>query len=406
MPPRRVRYIVLTFTAITTLILLLRYTDKWKPIPIADFSTTGSILQQELASLEADVPANRTSPSSNTKYAPGRPIPNHSYSRIIVVPKKKTEDTSWLDEELPDTPKAVYVVDDWWAPLRPPKNKGNEAMVYLSYIIDHYDKLPDISIFIHAHRSAWHNNDLLDADTAMMIKHLSSARVIREGYMNLRCQWYPGCPGWLHLDAQTEDEEKKEEVLVADAWLELFPHDPRPEVLGQPCCSQFALSRERIKEIPLKEYVRLRKWIINTKLRNSMSGRIFEYLWQYLWTGSATVCPSMHACYCDGYGTCFASEEKFQEWFQMRYYIRQDEWRLLGWELQEQTYEELMRRRRVKEAEQVLRGTEEQMSGLRQNIDERWIVLDKWREEALKYGQDPAVRAKIAGREWREGDGY
>ncbi|KAF2435406.1 hypothetical protein EJ08DRAFT_580594 [Tothia fuscella] len=406
MAPRRSRYIVLAFLAIFLITFLSHYRDKWKHVAINDFAATGSILQQELDSLSADIPGNRTPPDSNTKYPHGKPIPNHEYTRMIVVPKKKAEDTTWLDTELPDTPKAVYVVDDWWAPLRPPKNKGNEAMVYLSYIIDFYDKLPDISVFIHAHRSAWHNNDLLDADTAMMIKHLSSARVIREGYMNLRCQWYPGCPGWLHLDAQKENEEKKEEVLVKGAWMELFPHDPMPPVLGQPCCSQFALSRDRIREVPLKEYVRLRKWILNTKLRNSMSGRIFEYLWQYLWTGSATICPSMHVCYCDGYGACFKNETKFQEWFEMRYYIRQDEWRLLGWELQEATFADLISKGRRKEAALVERGSEEQMKALKGKIDERWIVLDSWRGGALEYGKDPQVRARLAGREWREGDGY
>jgi hypothetical protein len=406
---RRKRYLFLVFTVIVALFLFLQskdLRDRWNLPDPKEMRWGGTILQQELDSLQADVPENRITPSS-TKYNPGIPLPNYNYTRMIVVPKTKAEDTAWLDEELPDTPKAVYVVDDRKAPLHPPKNKGNEAMVYLSYIIDHYEKLPDVSIFIHAHRYTWHNNDLLDADTAMMIKHLSSSRVIREGYMNLRCQWYPGCPDWLHpKSAKEEDSEKKEEILVAKAWLEIFPHDPVPDALGQPCCSQFALSRDRILAIPLKEYERLRTWLLKTKLQNSMSGRIFEYLWMYLWTGSPIICPTMHACYCDGFGACFTSEEKFQEWFQSRYYVRQDEWELLGWELQEQVYEEYVQRGRLKEAAVVPRGTPERMRDLKASIDERWITLDVWRDVALKNGKDPETRAKIAGREWKEGDGF
>jgi hypothetical protein len=409
MIPRRRRYIVFASLSIAALFLLLQskeLRERWKMPDPSTLKWGGTILQQELDSLQADVPENRIAPTS-TKYKPGVPLPNHNYTQIIVVPKMKAEDISWLEQELPDTPKAVYVVDDRRAPLHPPKNKGNEAMVYLSYIIDHYHKLPDISVFIHAHQYAWHNNDILNADTAVMLQYLSAPRVIREGYMNLRCQWYPGCPGWLHpKSAKEEDSEKKEEILVAKAWAELFPHDPVPETLGQPCCSQFAVSRDRIMAVPLKEYERLRNWLLKTKLKNSISGRIFEYLWQYLWTGSPIICPSMHACYCDGYGACFDSEEKFQEWFQLRYYIRQDEWELLSWELQEEEYENYVKRGRLKQAALVPRGGEERMKELKESIDERWITLAAWREVAFRNGDDAATRARIAGREWKEGDGF
>ena len=58
----------------------------------------------------------------------------------------------WLEKEIPDQPTAIYVVDDPYAPLHPPKNKGHEVMVYLTYIIDHYDELADVTMFMHAHQ--------------------------------------------------------------------------------------------------------------------------------------------------------------------------------------------------------------------------------------------------------------
>ena len=58
----------------------------------------------------------------------------------------------WLQKEIPDQPTAIYVVDDPSAPLHPPKNKGHEVMVYLTYIIDHYDELADVTMFMHAHQ--------------------------------------------------------------------------------------------------------------------------------------------------------------------------------------------------------------------------------------------------------------
>lgn len=127
------------------------------------------------------------------------------YSKTVVIPKLESEDTNWIQEELGDLlhpngalQTALYTVDNYTpGELHPPKNKGHEVMVYLTYMIDHYEDLPDVSIFMHSHRYAWHNNDLLDQDAAQMIRYLSAERVTREGYMNLRCHWDPGCPSWL-----------------------------------------------------------------------------------------------------------------------------------------------------------------------------------------------------------------
>jgi hypothetical protein len=93
-----------------------------------------------------------------------------------------------------------------------PKNKGRESMAYLTYIIDHYNKLADIEIFLHSDQFAWYNNDLLDDDSAKVVKALSDAYVLRVGYLNLRCHHEPGCSDWLYID-------KLESEL--DDWLKL-----------------------------------------------------------------------------------------------------------------------------------------------------------------------------------------
>jgi hypothetical protein len=40
--------------------------------------------------------------------------------------------------------------------------KGNEASAYLEYIINNYENLPDICIFVHGHRNSWHNKENID----------------------------------------------------------------------------------------------------------------------------------------------------------------------------------------------------------------------------------------------------
>ena len=129
-------------------------------------------------------------PIALTEFKTGtvKPI-GESYTKMIVVPRTK-EDVAWLDENFGGDKhihSSIYNVDNSSADLHPPKNKGHEVMIYLSYIIDNYDNLSDVNIFMHSHRYSWHNDELLDHDAVQMISRLSAERVQREGYMNMRC---------------------------------------------------------------------------------------------------------------------------------------------------------------------------------------------------------------------------
>jgi hypothetical protein len=303
------------------------------------------------------------------------------YSKTVVVGKLKGESVDWLDE-VPDIRKVVYAVDDERAALRVPKNKGNEAMVYLSYIIDHYDNLSDINIMMHAHRWAWHNNDLLDNDSAATLRRLDPARVQRDGYANLRCQWHPGCTSWLDTHARRPDEHRAEETALRAAWAALFPAHALPDALAQACCSQLAVSRERLRSLPRGEYERMRRWLAGTALADAVAGRVFEYAWQYVWAGRAVLCPGQHACHCGLYGACFAGEDGFQDWFRVRQDVRRGE-------------------EDIAELEAAARGApnasvEQRLTVLRKSVKTQWMTLLQKRDEAFRNGADPAFRARIA----------
>lgn len=255
----------------------------------------------------------------STKFRYGTPKPpGSSYSRTIVVPRLMNDDTSWIEDELPGMDTAIYIANDPTAALHPPTNKGHEVMIYLTYIIDHYFNLPDIIIFMHAHRWTHHNLELLGYDSAEMVRRLSNDYVARQGYVNMRCRWYPGCPEWLHPGDTQEVLAKQEAVVLSNCWRELFPSDPLPEALGQGCCAQFAVSKNRVLSIPLSRFVFYRDWILKTPLSDYVSGRIWEYLWQFLFTGRTVYCPSEHACHCFGFGVCFGGDAQYQEFEEIR----------------------------------------------------------------------------------------
>ena len=237
---------------------------------------------------------------------------------VLVVASLKEEDTSWVARELPDIKNAIYTVDDPQAALTVPVNKGHESISYLSWVIDQYNDLPDITIFVHSHQVAYHNNDLLDSDMPKMVRRLNHAHVQREGYFNLRCHHEPGCPDWIHTNKTEQDTNRKEEVVFAKIWQDLHPGKPMPSVLSVPCCSQFAASRDKLRTIPLDEWKRYRKWLIDTDLDDELSGRVWEYTWHYILTRKAELCPSMYSCYCQGYHICFPSEKRFDAWFSRR----------------------------------------------------------------------------------------
>jgi hypothetical protein len=314
----------------------------------------------------------------------------HDITRTLVIPRLAEEDIGWVAQFLGgDTllTRAVYTVDDPRADLTVPENKGHEVMVYLTYIIDHFHNLSDVTMFMHSHQIAWHNNDLMDSSAVDMIRRLSSQKVLRDGYMNLRCHLDPGCPDHIHpvLDKESSDDTLNipETVVIGKAWLELFPNAAAPpKVLSQPCCAQFALSKDRIQTIPLAQYVFYRDWLLHTSLADNLSGRVWEYVWQYIFAGVEEFCPMESICYCDGYGICFEGEAEYQQWFELRKESRA---------LQEE----------LNNGDGNINAAE--IMGVIAHIS---LDLQNRKNEAFERGKDPRIRALIAGRPWKEGDGF
>ncbi len=254
--------------------------------------------------------------TSRPIFSPGTPKPaGQAYTKALVVARTSVEDVAWIDEplNLDGTGKTVaeewaihrYTTDDpilepdldpdinpgtsadrdrlrsTTTDFHTPLNKGREVMAYLTYIIDHYSRLADITVFMHAHRSSWHDNQF-DLNAVATLSRLNLDRVARLGFVNLRCDWNPGCPEHIRPGTTEYDLFKPEQAIFARAWDELFPLEEMPEVLSQPCCAQFALTAERIRGRPLGMYVWVRDWVLMTELEDSISGRVLEYVYQYV----------------------------------------------------------------------------------------------------------------------------
>lgn len=222
-----------------------------------------------------------------------------SDDKIVVVASVSGDDTNWL-ETLP-IPYALYVTDDPYSRYKVPLNRGNEAMVYLTYICDHYYTLPKTMAFIHSHQSSWHN-DAFDGDMAQALQHLNWTNVERHGFFNLRCSTQPGCPVEIVTSHITSGRET--EAAFSSAWRHAFqPYlGAVPDVVGTACCAQIAVSAKQVHTLPLRFYEHVRQWLIDSELNSATSGRVLEYAWHIMFGKPHVWCEDENVCRCLVYG--------------------------------------------------------------------------------------------------------
>jgi hypothetical protein len=213
----------------------------------------------------------------------------------------------------------IYVADDPNSPI--PMNKGDEAMVYLSYLIDNYDALPDLMVFMHAGRTSWHNNAILHFKSEPMVRRLRRSFVRDQGFVNLLCDESFRCANLFKATDQgypayilTRERHGKGSLesqydKFQEVWDAIFPSQPIPLSLGCPDGAQFALTRQTARGVPLDRLKALRQWIIDTQLKSFQAGGVFERTWHMIFQGTSNsvACYIPHECFCSLYGICFAT---------------------------------------------------------------------------------------------------
>lgn len=117
----------------------------------------------------------------------------------------------------------------------------------------------------------------------MVLRNFQVPYLEQEGYVNLRCAWQLGCPNEIK-PYENDPREKQQQGHAGNSYYHAFKEifgEARevPHEVGVSCCAQFALTRDKIREIPRSEYVRLREWLAKTPLLDSISGRVMEYSW-------------------------------------------------------------------------------------------------------------------------------
>jgi hypothetical protein len=216
-----------------------------------------------------------------------------------------------VPDQLPDWEHWAYSADpelpiDEAIPLE--YDRGNEANAYLTFIIDNYHDLPDITLFMHPHENwdtgGWHIDNPGESN-AWYVQNLRLGFIQRRGYSNLRCMKDPGCAyfAFLREGRDVEDEfHAPYDFVFRENWPVLFPGVPTPPVIASVCCAQFAVSKARILERPRADYVRIWTWLMDTDIEDHYSGSLLEYTWQYIFGEEPDYCKDDRKCACDLYG--------------------------------------------------------------------------------------------------------
>lgn len=212
-------------------------------------------------------------------------------------------------------------------PLYIVPNRAVESLAYVAAILDldwsDTDTMPDLLVFIHAHRTAWHT--ILSQE--LFLKRLAafppSPTVINDiynGYVPFNCLEKELSPQSFvntrnyDANADTLTAERWRENLVGtvrQAWREVFQKHlgDIPDLIELPCCASFITTKEAIQSRSRQFYVDLRDWMLNgvgngPTMNDKQQGLSVEMTWGLIFAGKAIIDVDQEQCLCGAYSVC------------------------------------------------------------------------------------------------------
>jgi len=212
------------------------------------------------------------------------PVPNatleaHLPRRTLVV-ARYDEDVSWL-QHLPKNIDVIMYQSSDPSSAHYVENFGNEASKYLSYIVEHYDALPEVLAFVQAGRQDWH--DVLPKD--VMLRGWNWERVQENGGLVFmptsapcliedrdkmspvqeQAQLLLQQPSKTHGQCMDVKEHMPKQMdAIKEAWPSTFESElgSLPARWLTHCCAQFEVTRDAIRRHSLSFYQEVLEWTL------------------------------------------------------------------------------------------------------------------------------------------------
>jgi len=176
----------------------------------------------------------------------------------------------WVNEIRKGIQSFVYTSNDLMTNYTHVCNRGADSSHYLSFILDHYNNLPERTVFCHDHRSNWTQEYPLPE----IINNLNwnAAQYFSIG---ARCNYWTCIPF---------DEKPHHINAMKRNWHILEPYLVYPDKLTYFAGTQFCVHRDLIRQYPKSFYEHCREWVYSVDEAEWFIGRFFEYTWHYIFT--------------------------------------------------------------------------------------------------------------------------
>lgn len=207
----------------------------------------------------------------------------HMKKNTVVV-AHYDKDISWIDEiEDKDVQIEIYSNSGEYASLKrkvvefkSESNYGADAHLYLSYIIENYENLPDNILFLQHHRNDWSQ----DFDAPKIVD------MIRWDYNDFFNVGSRGHYNRLFIQGDYGHGSPKD--WLRNSWHIFEGKFDFPEEIFYYAGGQFKVSRSSILQHTKEFYQRLDSWLKSTDYPYWISARVFEYTWHLIFTGNPT----------------------------------------------------------------------------------------------------------------------
>jgi hypothetical protein len=192
---------------------------------------------------------------------------------INVVVSRYNRNTDFVKKlEKYDTCIMIYDKENPLNPYNVPINKGTEASVYLKYIIDNYDNLPEFTFFIHDEDYSWHHTGSIEE---RFLEAIDSNQL----YYNINN---------YKFRPYSDIKEKAELMEWYNEFIEPYiPFEKLPNkdwLIGHKGCAQFLVHKSLITKLPLKFYNDIYNWMLAFDNPNyRLSGHFLEWTWHLFW---------------------------------------------------------------------------------------------------------------------------
>ena len=195
---------------------------------------------------------------------------------INCVVSRFRRNTDWVYKLENISNFMIYDKENPENPYNVPLNKGNEASVYLKYIIDNYDNLPEFTFFIHDEEYAWHHSG------SIIDKYNEAVEATKNGelYYNINDKCVLGSIKTNKLYGEVLDWYNKH----IEKYIPIDSLPDKDWTVGYRGSAQFLVHKSVITKLPIKFYFDLYVWILTTDITSNKSGMFLEWTWHVFWS--------------------------------------------------------------------------------------------------------------------------